>query len=265
MLGINEIASAVGVRLHEAGFAVLMSHDPNPPVIRRGMAFFDALYDDTVSIEGVSAVCVEDTTAARALLSHKNSVGVTRLPINELITIGEIDVLIDARMQKHATTPDLRHLASITVGLGPGFTVGENCDVAIETKPGQEGHTLERGQTLAADGVSRMLGGLGRERFVYSVCAGRWRTALDVGARIFKGFPLGVLGSSVVTSPLDGILRGIARDDVDVPANVKLVEIDPRGRKAQWTGIDSRGSTIAEATTCAIVALRRVRARAAAH
>jgi len=242
-----------------------MSHDPNPPVIRRGMAFFDALYDDTISIEGVGAVCVEDTTAARGLLSHKDSVGVTRLPINELITIGEIDVLIDARMQKHAVTPDLRHLASVTVGLGPGFTVGRNCDVAIETKPGHEGHTLQRGQTLAADGVSRILGGLGQERFVYANCAGRWRTALDVGARIFKGFPLGVLGSSAVSAPLDGILRGIARDDVDVPANVKLVEIDPRGRKAQWTGIDARACAIAEATCCAIVALRRVRARTAAY
>jgi xanthine dehydrogenase accessory factor len=37
-----------------------------------------------------------------------------------------------------------------------------------------------------------------------------------------------------------------------VPEGVKLLEVDPRGRKASWTGIDSRGKTIANAVTKAI-------------
>jgi len=31
----------------------------------------------------------------------------------------------------------------------------------------------------------------------------------------------------------------------EVPEGVKLLEVDPRGAKANWTGIDSRGKIIA--------------------
>jgi xanthine dehydrogenase accessory factor len=53
-------------------------------------------------------------------------------------------------------------------------------------------------------------------------------------------------------SPIDGVVRGIARDSTSVLAGVKLIEIDPRGRRASWTGIDERGRAIAEATLRAI-------------
>ena len=55
ILGTNEIASAVAVRLHRAGFRMVLSHDPLPPVIRRKMAFHDALFDDAVAVEGIAA------------------------------------------------------------------------------------------------------------------------------------------------------------------------------------------------------------------
>ncbi|MGD5699698.1 hypothetical protein QUT65_22625, partial [Xanthomonas citri pv. citri] len=55
-----------------------------------------------------------------------------------------------------------------------------------------------------------------------------------------------------VVAPRDGILRGIARDGSEVPAGVKLLEVDPRGRHAQWTGIDHRGRAIANATSAAV-------------
>ncbi len=257
ILGLNEIASAVAVAMHATGYAVVMSNDPEPPVIRRGMAFFDALYGDPVSVGGLTAVSAENTLAVRALALERQRVVVTDLDLMEIQTVGSIDVLIDARMQKHRVTPDLRHLAPVTVGLGPGFTVGHNCDLAIETKPGEEGRSFTSGGTKAADGISRRLGSLGRERFVYADASGIWRTALDVGARVFKGFPVGMIEGRIFEAPCDGILRGIARDGVVIRSGVKLIEIDPRGRAAQWTGTDERGTAIAEATVTAIARLRR--------
>ena len=53
ILGTNEIASAVAVKLRKAHFNVILSHDPYPPVIRRGMAFYDALFDDCAVIDGI--------------------------------------------------------------------------------------------------------------------------------------------------------------------------------------------------------------------
>ena len=52
ILGTNEIASAVAVNLYRGGSSVVLSHDPLPPVIRRKMAFHDALFDDPVVIGG---------------------------------------------------------------------------------------------------------------------------------------------------------------------------------------------------------------------
>ncbi len=55
-----------------------------------------------------------------------------------------------------------------------------------------------------------------------------------------------------IQAPMDGFLRGIARDGVHAALGVKLVEIDPRGRASNWTGTDERGRAIAEAVVRAI-------------
>jgi hypothetical protein len=130
--------------------------------------------------------------------------------------------------------------------------VGVNCDIAVETHPTHTGALIETGATEDADGVPRNLGGAGKERFVYARQDGLWRTAFDIGMQVFKGVPLGRCGGAPVLAPIDGFLRGIARDGAFAPAGVKLIEIDPRGRSAAWTGSDQRGRAIAEAAVKAI-------------
>jgi hypothetical protein len=251
VMGTNEIASAVAVYLHREGWLVVLSHDPHPPVIRRRMAFHDALFGDLAEVSGVTAVCGETSLAVSWLLSQGEAV-VTPLGLLDLIPITPFDVLVDARMQKRERHPDLRHLAKLTIGLGPGFAVDRNCDIAVETWPARTGSVVAKGSTEAADGRARPLGGAGAERFVYSSEPGRWRCAVDIGTRVFKNFPVGILNGAPVYAPLDGILRGVVRDGTEVPAGVKLLEIDPRGKAACWTGIDQRGASIAQATMAAI-------------
>ena len=178
VLGTNGIASAVSVGLHRDGCSVALLHDPSPPVIRRGMAFHDVLYDDPCILEGITGRRADDWPEVLGALDAPNAVAVTRLALSDLIACRAIDVLVDGRMQKHTMTPDLRHLAGIPVGLGPGFHVGSNCDVAIETHPAKCGKLVEVGATDLADGVPSPLGEVGRERFAYAPVTGRWRTAL---------------------------------------------------------------------------------------
>jgi xanthine dehydrogenase accessory factor len=101
---------------------------------------------------------------------------------------------------------------------------------------------------------SDKLGDVGAERFTYSPFAGRWRTPVEIGTRVYKDLALGHLSGTPVVAPRDGVLRGIVRDGSEVAAGVKLLEIDPRGRHAQWTGVDERGRAIAKATLAAIQA-----------
>lgn len=254
VLGTNEIASAVAVLLHRAGHAVVLAHDPHPPVIRRGMAFHDALYDDAVAVEEVSGRRADHWIDLAPVLAVPDTVAVTRLGLLDLMVHAPVDVLVDARMHKHAVTPDLRHLARVTVGLGPGFRVWANCDIAVETRPAKSGRVVTEGTTDAADGVHSRLGGVGGERFVYAQVPGRWRSPVEIGARVFVGFPIGHLDGTVIAAPMDGILRGVVRDGLEVPAGVKLLEIDPRGREARWTGLDERPRRIAEAALAAVQA-----------
>jgi hypothetical protein len=252
ILGTNEIASAIGVQLSRIGYCVVLSHDPDPPVIRRKMAFHDALFTDTAQVEDVVAERVDNGMQVYQALRRPSRVFVTGLGLLDLLPVRQIDVLIDARMQKRRITPDLRRLARVTIGLGPGFSSSSNCDVAVETRPGRIGLVTDQRWTDTADGVASALGDVGAERFVYSHFAGRWHTPVEIGTRVYKDFVLGHLSGVPVLAPRDGILRGIARDGSEITTGVKLLEIDPRGRHAQWTGTDERGRTIARATLRAI-------------
>lgn len=252
ILGTNEIASAVAVKLHRSGYGVVLSHDPVPPVIRRKMAFHDALFDDAVEVDGITATRVDSGMEIRRGLSRRDGVMVSDLGLLDLLVIGPIDLLVDARMNKYQVTPDLRRLARLTIGLGPGFTGGTNCDVAIETRPGKEGQIIQYGSTDAPDGVARPLGNSRSERFVHSEVAGRWHTAIEIGTRVYKDFLIGQLGGVPVRAPFDGVIRGVVRDGTEVPAGVKLLELDPRGRHANWTGLDARALIIAKAVSRAL-------------
>lgn len=255
VLGTNEIASAVAVHLHRAGYAVVMSHDAAPPVIRRGMAFHDALWGDPAPVEGLEAVPVERVSELFPILAGPRRLAITRMGLVELMVIAPFVLLIDARMDKYAVKPDLRHLATLTIGLGPGFSIGLNCDVAVETHPERTGHLVREGETQAGDRVARHLGGAGAERFVYASLPGRWHTAHTIGTRVFRGMVLGHLDRTPVLAPLDGVLRGLVRDGIEVPGGVKLLEIDPRDRwQVRFTGMDERGRAIAEATLAAATA-----------
>ncbi|MGX4769136.1 xanthine dehydrogenase [Bradyrhizobium guangdongense] len=252
ILGTNEIASAIGIQLMRAGYCVVLSHDPDPPVIRRKMAFHDALYTDTAQLESVVAERVDDGMQVYRALGRPPQVLVTWLGLLDLLPVRHIDVLIDARLQKRRITPDLRRLARLAIGLGPGFSSNFNCDVAVETRPGKIGLVTDARWTDPADGVASALGDVGAERFVYAQFAGRWHTPVEIGTRVYKDLVLGHLSGIPLLAPRDGILRGIARDGCEVPAGVKLLEIDPRGRDAQWTGTDQRGRAIANATAAAV-------------
>ncbi|MDH6263256.1 xanthine dehydrogenase [Bradyrhizobium sp. BR13661] len=252
ILGTNEIASAVAIQLVRAGYCVVLSHDPDPPVIRRKMAFHDALFTDTMQIEDIVAERVDGGVQVYQALRRPPHVMVTWLGLLDLLPVRHIDLLIDARLQKRRITPDLRRLAHLTIGLGPGFSTNFNCDVAVETRPGKIGLVADTRWTDAADGVASALGDVGAERFVYSQFAGRWHTPVEIGTRVYRDLVLGHLSGVPLLAPRDGILRGIVRDGSEVPAGVKLVEIDPRGRDAQWTGTDDRGRAIASATVAAV-------------
>ena len=58
---------------------------------------------------------------------------------------------------------------------------------------------------------------------------------------------VGYLDDNALRAPCAGVLRGVVRDGQAVAAGTTLLEIDPRGRHAQWSGIDDGNRAVARA------------------
>ncbi|WP_018260201.1 hypothetical protein [Methylobacterium sp. WSM2598] len=253
VLGTNDVATAVAHALHGAGYGVVLSRDAAHPVLRRRMAFDEALETGRVEIEGLEAVAADTLVQIMMAFLDRRFVCVTTMELGDLVCLGLIDVLVDARMRMRHLAADIRPYARLTIGLGPGFTSGRTVDAAIETAPEAVGIVPPAGSTLAAHGRSALLGGAGRERFARAPRDGLWRTRAEIGDAVRAGESLGTCAGIAVAAPLSGRLRGLVRDATDLRAGTKVAEVDPRpDGEASWLGIADRPRRIAAATLDAI-------------
>nr|WP_294505873.1 hypothetical protein [uncultured Rhodopila sp.] len=266
VLGTGDIASAIGRELFNLGWNVVLLRDHAVPVLRRGMAFDDALECGTAELDGVTAVLAPVADALPHLLRARRGVVVANLdPAVAAAACGKVpDAMIDARMRKYAMPADIRPLALCTVGIGPGFVAGGNVHAAIETLPGQEGGVVTLGATANPTGKAVPLGGAGAERFVYAPIAGPWQPRVPLGTWLNAGTTIGMLGDEPVHAPIGGCVRGMVRAAPGaVSRGSKLMEIDPRP-EATWRGIPPRARRIAAGVESALATqtLDRIVARA---
>ncbi|KAA5613635.1 hypothetical protein [Rhodovastum atsumiense] len=259
ILGTDDIASAVAHALVTAGYPTVLARDAAVPVLRRAMSFDDALEFGAIELAGVHARAALDTLALARLLQDGRFLPVTALPPDDLLCLGLVRGVIDARMRRHQPKADLRPLAGFAIGLGPGFEAGGNVHIAVETAPESAGEIVRAGPTLAAHGRSDPIAGIGRERFTRAPMPGCWTTSHAIGAAVQAGEVIGTCGEVAVRAPLAGCLRGLVRSGIEVTAGVKLLEVDPRGAAGQWDGIPPRPARIAAAT---LQALREIEVRA---
>lgn len=137
--GAGDIASGAAMRLWRCGIDVVMTDLARPTAIRRTVAFSDAIVHGETTVEGLRAVRAENAAEAKKLLRE----GV--LPVladPECACREELapDALVDAILAKRNLGTKIDD-APIVVGVGPGFTAGEDCYAVVET---MRGHTLGR-------------------------------------------------------------------------------------------------------------------------
>nr|MBA2278396.1 hypothetical protein [Chloroflexia bacterium] len=149
-------------------------------------------------------------------------------------------------MRKRTEPQPLRGLASLTVGLGPGFVAGTTVDLAIETSWEALGAVIRDGATLPFAGEPRTIDGHARDRYVYAPVGGLFRTERHIGDAVTAGETVAHIDGTALAAPLDGRLRGLIRDGVPVGSDTKVIEVDPRGERAIVTGIGERPGSIAD-------------------
>lgn len=225
--GGGDLASGVALRLHHAGIKVLVVERAQPLAVRRSVSFCQAVYDGEIQIEDVTGRLIEDASEM-ALCWTAGEVPVLLDPELALLAAYPPLVLVDARMRKQPVrlSPDL---AEMVIGLGPGFTVGENCHAAVETNRGHFlGRVYWKGSPEPDTGIPGKVQAYAAERVLHAPADGTVRTLVAIGDLVEAGQPLLSVAGEVVGAPFAGVVRGLIHDGVTVRKGLKVGDVDPR-------------------------------------
>ena len=229
--GAGDISTGTIHRLFRAGFPVLALETEYPSAIRRKVAFSEAVYDGTATVEGVKAVRAGNVYQALDLIKE-GQLPVLIDPQGESIRQLHPAVVVDAILAKKnlGTTLDM---ADLTIALGPGFEAGVDVHYVIETMRGHNlGRILSAGSAMPNTGVPGLIGGVGAERVIHAPCAGIFHMIREIGSFVKANETIGMIsscqGEIPVVTQISGVLRGIIREGYPVTRGFKLADVDPR-------------------------------------
>ena len=231
--GGGDLASGVALRLHRTGYKIAILELEKPLAVRRTVSFSEAVYEGLQTVEGVTARLVsadqlQDTMGAGEIpvLVDPNA----NILRNQFLTSPRSTFVIDARLLKIAPEPLAADVA-LHVGLGPGFSAGENCHAVVETR---RGHTLGRVYwSGSAQSDSGQPEGDPR-RVLRAPHEGVLNAFSKISDHVEEGQKIAEVesktGSQIteIISPIKGILRGLVRTGLEVTEKMKIGDIDPR-------------------------------------
>lgn len=239
--GGGDIATGTIYKLYQCGFPVLILETEYPSAIRRNVAFSEAVYQGTQSVEGVTCYRAENVEEAAAFLEEGKLtllVDPEGASIEKWKPLAVIDgILAKKNLGTH------RGMAPITIALGPGFTAGADVDAVIETMRGHSlGRVIYEGTAIANTGVPGVIAGYAKERVIHSPAEGRMRNVKKITDTVKKGEVIAwietesakedcaekVQDRTMVYASIDGLLRGLIRDGYPVTKGFKIADIDPR-------------------------------------
>lgn len=250
--GCGDVGSAVAHALFQEHYQVILFDDAAPTHTRRGMAFTDAYFDGKAELENVLAKRSAPGEHLQSMLNCGRAIPALASNWRELAVALRVDIIIDARMKKHATPESFKGVAPLTIGLGPNFIAGETSDVVIETSWEAPGAIIKTGTSLPLQGEPQPLGGHGRERYVYAPTTGILITTFAIGDHVSFGDAIASIGGRLIHAPLTGTLRGLTHSGVNVAQGMKIIEVDPREPDAKVQGIGERPRKIAAGVLQAI-------------
>ena len=226
--GAGDLASGIALRLRRSGIRVVMTDIAAPTAIRRTVAFSEAIRLGRCTVEDVEARFAKDPEEARSLLAEEV---IPVLIDPDAICRGALrpDALVDAILAKRNLGTRITD-APVVIGVGPGFTAGEDCHAAVET---MRGHTLGRviysGSPLPNTNIPGLIGGFAGERVLRAPADGAFSAARQIGDRVKAGDIAGYVAGEPMICTIDGVLRGLLADGTKTVKGMKSGDVDPRG------------------------------------
>jgi len=245
--GAGDLATGVMHRLKRAGFSVMATELAHPTVLRRTVAFAEAIALGQMTVEGITAQRANAIEDIRVILEN-NIVPIFIDPEGLALKKMQPDVLVEATLLKYNSGINMND-APIVIALGPGYEAGKDAHAVIETNRGHNlGRVYLEGSAEPNTGVPGTIGGYAGERLLRSPCAGRLYGVRQIGDQIREGEVVAIVKSGVSSSPITaaitGILRGLVRDDLLVSAGMKVGDIDPRAIREHCFTISDKSRAI---------------------
>lgn len=259
--GGGDIASGAIQKLSRSGFKVLVLEIKEPSSIRRKVSFSEALYEGQVTVEGLTAVQVRDTYDIHKVWKM-NNIPIVADPDGKYINILKPDVVVDAILAKKNLGTNMG-MAPITIGLGPGFEAGKDVDAVIETNRGHNlGRLILKGKASEDTGVPGVIGGYSKERVIYSPYCGVISNVKEIGDIVKAGEVIAYVAGHPVKAAINGVLRGLIRNNREIKAGLKIADVDPRlsERKNCYT-ISDKARNIGGAVLEAVLYLKNQKNR----
>ena len=255
--GAGDLASGIGLRLFRAHIQIVMTDLPEPTAVRRSVSFSEAIRLGTCEVEGVRAERAETEEDVKRILleGHIPVIPDPESPIpRKFHPAAAVDAVI-AKVNTGTRMDD----APCVIGVGPGFTAGVDCHAVIETK---RGHTLGRviteGSAIPNTGIPGNVGGFTTQRVLRASKDGIFHPHKTFGDLVRKGDQVADVDGVPVYTEIDGMIRGMLQDGIRVHKGMKSGDVDPRGRKADYTTVSDKASAIGGGVLEAILAFTGV-------
>lgn len=225
--GAGDIATGTIQKLVRAGFKCVVTEVSNPSSIRRKVSLSEAVYEKKIVVEDIEAVLCENLDEIGQYLELYNPVIIVD-PKLTILNKMKFDVVVDAILAKKNTGLK-KEMADITIGLGPGFEAGVDCDIVIETMRGHDlAKIIEQGFAKKNTGIPGIIDGFSNERVIYSDFDGQFTHIKSISDIVNKEEIIAKVGDNYIKATLDGVIRGMIRDNFEVKKGLKIIDIDPR-------------------------------------
>lgn len=247
--GLGETASAIARRLFAEERAVAIHQSAPPRTLRRRMAFADAWFDGVATLDGVEARRADVNGEFILGLSTRQFIPLLTQPFINVAGRWPWDVIVSVQASEDPSFENISGLANLTLGLGPHYAAGVNCDAVIETDGPDPGGILRSGRGPARRQKAADDRSSGRR--VLAPASGVFATAKFIGAVVEAGEALGAIGETVVTAPAAGRIRGIVRKGQAVVEGAVIADLSTTAG-ALVAGISKRNQLISRGAAFAV-------------
>lgn len=241
--GAGDLATGIAYRLKKSGFDIVMTEIDNPTTVRRTVAFSQAIFDNEIEIEGIKGIKVNNINEIHKEIKKGNIPIIIDKEAN-IIKKLKPKVVVDAIIAKKNLRTSIND-APIVIGVGPGFEAKKDCHLVIETKRGHYlGKVIEEGSAIPNTGIPGNIGGYTKERIIRASSNGKIRPVVKIGDYVKKGEVIAYIDGVEVVAEIDGIVRGMLQEGIEVFKGMKSGDIDPRCEKDHCFTISDKARSI---------------------